>query len=105
MQSPSDGVIELSNHAVTDFTRLQFGGTTSSFPALRRTSAQLDVVLADNSALAAFSALSLTTGNPSGGTAAAWKFGSKITAAVVLDKTRYLEVDVAGTAYKVLIST
>src|SRR6267142_5728822 len=34
LQSPSDGVVELSNSAVTDFSRLQLGGTSSSFPAL-----------------------------------------------------------------------
>ena len=50
VRSPSDGVIRLSNNAGTDFTRLQFGGTTASFPALKRTSAQLDVRLADDSA-------------------------------------------------------
>jgi len=54
--SPSDGVIELTNNAQTAFTRLQFGGTTSSFPAIRRTTTALNVVLADNSADAAMTA-------------------------------------------------
>ena len=50
MSSPSDGVIRLSNNAVTDFSRLQFGGTTSSFPAIARNAAEIDFTLADNSA-------------------------------------------------------
>lgn len=47
--SPSDGVITLANNAVTDFNRLQFGGTTSSFPALKRSGANLQARLADDS--------------------------------------------------------
>lgn len=52
MASPSDGVMTLSNNASTDFSRLQFGGTTSSFPALKRNAAVLEVRLADDSAAA-----------------------------------------------------
>lgn len=48
--SPADGVIELTNAATTDFGRLQFGGTTSSFPALKRSTTSLLVRLADDSA-------------------------------------------------------
>jgi len=47
--SSSDGVLKLLNNAGTDFGRLQFGGTTSSFPALKRSSAELHVRLADDS--------------------------------------------------------
>lgn len=56
--SPSDGVIRLSNNAETDFGRLQFGGTTSSFPAIKRSSATLQARLADDSGDAVFSAAS-----------------------------------------------
>ncbi len=75
MNSPSDGVIELSNNAVTDFSRLQFGGTTSSFPALKRNTTTLAVRLADDSADAPLSASTLQTagftvaGLPAAGTA------------------------------------
>jgi hypothetical protein len=48
----SDGVWKLSNNAGSDFTRLQFGGTTSSFPALKRNGMALDIRLADDSAYA-----------------------------------------------------
>lgn len=47
MKSPADGVIDLLNNAETDFSRLQFGGTTSSFPALGRSTTRLTVGLAD----------------------------------------------------------
>jgi len=50
LQSPSDGVVELSNSAVTDFSRLQLGGTSSSFPALKRNNAVMVFRLADDSA-------------------------------------------------------
>jgi hypothetical protein len=49
--SPADGVIRLSNSTFTDFTRLCFGGTTTSFPALGRSSTNLQAVLGDGSAL------------------------------------------------------
>jgi hypothetical protein len=54
--SPSDGVITLVNWAITDFSRLQFGGTTSSFPALKRSSTSLQVRLADDSDFASMAA-------------------------------------------------
>ena len=53
IQSPADGVIALYNAAATDFTRLQFGGTSASFPALKRVAAELDARLADDSGYAA----------------------------------------------------
>lgn len=64
MFSPADGVIQLGNWNNSDFTRLQFGGTTSSFPALRRTGANLDVVLADSSALTNLSVASIIISDP-----------------------------------------
>ncbi len=57
--SPSDGVITISNNAVSDFTRLQFGGTTSSFPSLKRNAAGIEVKLADDSGFAGLSVSSL----------------------------------------------
>ena len=57
MASPSDGVIQLSNGAVTDFDRLQLGGSTSSFPAVSRNGATIEAVLADDSGFAAVQSL------------------------------------------------
>lgn len=64
MRSPADGIIRLANAANSDFDRLQFGGTTSSFPALKRSSATLECKLADDSAYTGFAAefLSVTDG-------------------------------------------
>ena len=53
LYSPSDGVVRLTNYngaAQNDFNRLQFGGTTSSFPSLKRSGTGLIVRLADDSA-------------------------------------------------------
>lgn len=50
MLSPSDGVILFQNAANSDFTRLQLGGTSTSFPALGRSGTTLAVQLADGTA-------------------------------------------------------
>jgi hypothetical protein len=52
LAAPSDGVFTFSNRAATDFTRLQFGGTTNLFPAIKRSSTTLQARLADDSAFA-----------------------------------------------------
>jgi hypothetical protein len=36
LKASADGVVSLNNAGLTDFGRLQFGGTTSSFPAIKR---------------------------------------------------------------------
>jgi hypothetical protein len=50
IKAPSDGIFTLYNSANSDFSRLQFGGTTSSFPAIKRSSAGIAIRLADDSA-------------------------------------------------------
>ena len=50
MNAPSDGVITILNNASNDFGRLQLGGTTSSFPAIKRNGTVIDFRLADDSA-------------------------------------------------------
>ena len=66
MYSPSDGVIRVANNAETDFNRMQFGGTTSSFPALKRAGVGLLVTNGDDSAPGYFqvgsTALTMTAG-------------------------------------------
>ena len=49
-RSPSDGVMTLVNTPETDFNRLQFGGTTASFPAIKRVGAEFQIVKADTAA-------------------------------------------------------
>lgn len=60
ISAPSDGVIRLTNQAVTDFARLQLGGTTSSFPSLKRVATAIAARLADDSADAPFTAAAIT---------------------------------------------
>jgi hypothetical protein len=50
----SDGVFIIRNNAASDFGRLQFGGSTSSFPALKRSTTYLQMRLADDSDYADF---------------------------------------------------
>jgi hypothetical protein len=54
--SPSDGLIAFFNLAGTDFGRLQLGGTTSAFPAIKRNGTGIDIRLADDSGAAPLSA-------------------------------------------------
>ena len=48
--SPSNGVATISNGNISDFFRLQLGGTSSSFPALAKSSTSVIVTLADATA-------------------------------------------------------
>jgi hypothetical protein len=52
LASGADGVVLLSNAAASDFARLQLGGTTSSFPSLKRVTTGIQARLADDSAFA-----------------------------------------------------
>jgi hypothetical protein len=52
MWATADGVFQFSNNLATDFGRINFGGSTSSFPALKRSSTTLQARLADDSAFA-----------------------------------------------------
>ena len=58
--SPATGIHTLSNAALNDYDRLQFGGTTSLFPAIKRNAAGLQIKLADDSAFTSLGALSLS---------------------------------------------
>jgi hypothetical protein len=87
IDSPANGNIRLTNAAVNDFDRLQFGGTTSSFPALKRSTTTLQARLADDTAFASVQG-KLTTDT-------AYTAGDPAT-------TGYLVVyDSTGTAYKI----
>lgn len=64
--SPSDGVALIRNYANTDFGRLQLGGTTSSFPALKRSGATIQARLADDSDYATFHAKTYSVNGTAG---------------------------------------
>ena len=57
----SSGVLLLDNNGGTDFGRLQFGGTTSSFPSLKRSATALQCRLADDTAFAPLEASTIGT--------------------------------------------
>ena len=48
MQNPADGVLLITNAAETSFDRLQLGGTTASFPSLKRASNNIEIKNADD---------------------------------------------------------
>jgi hypothetical protein len=104
MDSPSNGVLTFRNWGSAGFDRLQFGGTTSSFPALKRSSASLIVRLADDSANAALESASLKTDAPAGGTAATWKLGT-VASVSPTSQNRTIEVDIGGTIYYISAKT
>ena len=87
IQATAVGVIAIANFAGSDFNRLQFGGTTSSFPALKRSSTTLQAVLANDTGFTNIQG-KLTTDT-------AYTAGDPAT-------TGYLVVyDSTGTAYKI----
>ena len=87
LANSSNGVINLTNQAGSDFGRLQFGGTTASFPALKRSSTTLQVRLADDNAFAPIQG-KLTT-------------DTAFTSGAITDTGYIVLYDSTGTAYKV----
>lgn len=110
MTSPSDGVIRLANSAGTDFTRLQFGGTTASFPALARSGTNLLVVDATGGSYtpilasnfwATGSAVTVSAGNVSYGGSTSTTVGAAGSASPLPAlPTGYIIINVAGTPAK-----
>jgi hypothetical protein len=49
VKNPEDGVMLLQNDNANNFNRLQLGGTTSSFPSIKKSGINLEVKLADDS--------------------------------------------------------
>jgi hypothetical protein len=47
----------------------------------------------------------IKTAAPTGGTAAAWKLGSRVASSMAFDSTQYIEVDIGGTLYKLALAT
>lgn len=73
--SPADGLILLQDASLTSFGRLQFGGSTASFPAIKRSATTIAIRLADDSDDADITARTLkgkgftVAGLPAAGTA------------------------------------
>lgn len=70
MNGNSASIITLLNNAGTGFNRLNFGGSTSSFPALRRSATVLQARLADDSAFAPLQGVLRTDTNATTGLSA-----------------------------------
>ena len=90
-----------NNAAVATGVKFAFTDTTSAagflpFQVLGGAAATTNLLSASKTG-------GLTTGTPNGGTAAAWKFGVLVNAACVLDAANYIQIDVAGTLYKMAI--
>jgi hypothetical protein len=61
-----DGIWLMQDNAGTSFNRIQLGGTTSSFPAIKRNGAAIDFRLADDSDYTDLNCKSLVTRNAAG---------------------------------------
>jgi hypothetical protein len=92
ISSPSDGVLTLDVQAGGDFGRLQFGGTTSSFPSLKRSTTTIAVRLADDSGDAGISA---STGAFSG----AVSLGNTVNSVSPTAPDRTVTIVIGGTTY------
>jgi hypothetical protein len=86
--SPAAGVYLLQNNTQTDWNRLQFGGTSASFPALKRSTTSLQARLADDTAFTNIQGKLTTEANA-------------VSEIVVATHTLTI-YDAAGTGYKVL---
>jgi hypothetical protein len=91
-------MFELKNNAGSDFTRLNFGGTTASFPAIARSTTNLVLVLADGTSNAG-----LTTGPLTTVSSQTHKYLG-INAATVLDATHYC-VNATANTFDVTLPT
>lgn len=61
LSSPSTGVMLMIDQAGTSFSRLQFGGTSASFPSIKRNATALNFRLADDSADAPITSADITS--------------------------------------------
>lgn len=120
MKSPADGIITLLNNAENGFTRLQFGGTSASFPAIKRNSASLEFKVADDSAYTDVNMNSLSiaaaTATPAGGSQAARivfgttahlgiYFGSGAPTVSAAQGSLYIRTDGSSTSTRMYINT
>jgi hypothetical protein len=114
IKTPSSSTaIALWGRSSDNFSALRFQSNTGATTYATIYSNASDLIFENNglarltiaSTGAATFSSSVTTGAPTTGTAAAWKLGSRVAAAVALDATQYIELDVAGTLYKLAIVT
>ncbi|MEQ1718611.1 MAG: hypothetical protein ABL907_21940, partial [Hyphomicrobium sp.] len=94
-----DGSLKLSNNAGTDFGRLQFGGTTSSYPSLKRNATQIDIRLADDSGFAGLAAGTIGIGTTAPNQTLSVSGTANITSSTMIGSTVVpsATLDVSGT--------
>jgi hypothetical protein len=90
-RSPSDGVLTLLNYDSNNFSRLQFGGTTSSFPSIKRNGTAIDFRLADDTDFCPVNTGVLSIQNT-------------VATAVSVASTHKVTVVIGGTTYYLLAS-
>jgi hypothetical protein len=100
----NDSVTVTERFAIEQNGLVTFGGTTSSFPALKRSSTSLIVRLADDTANAPLESASVKTDAPTGGTSGTWKLGVAATVSPTAPD-RTIEVDIGGTIYYIAAKT
>lgn len=93
LKSPADSIVTMMNNAGTNFDRLQLGGTTSSFPSLKRSTTAIEVKLADDSAYSNLKAILTTSANAVTG------LGAGVLSA--LTNASLVITDGTGTVYRV----
>jgi len=89
LTTPADGKFMFRDDAGTSFNQMIFGGATSAFPSLKRTTTNLIARLADDSADTTFQASAFISGGgtPSVGTCGTIGTGSKNTAGFITSAT------------------
>lgn len=105
IRSPADGEFTLLNAAETGFTRLNFGGGTSSFPCLKRSGSELLVRVADDTADAVLQSLRISTNNAATfhtsratlTNGAGLNVGTLNTSPIAGDPTKWIGIDDNGT--------
>lgn len=103
LSSLADSNFTLYNQAKTAFNLLQFGGITSSFPALKRNTTVLQVRLADDTAFANIHAAILVTEAPitSTNTSMGFRCNNTATNIMLLHVTSGLNINLAGASQNV----
>jgi hypothetical protein len=109
---PADGITLFSNDGLNGYTRQQFGGSTTSFPAFSFTNTPATIAAKDATGanLIPFSAEDFTSGNLSSGTlitARPMQFGDKGTVTIVNDLglDAQIAVEHNGNVYYIPCST
>ena len=101
----SDGIMQFRNNGNTDFIRVQLGGTSASFPAIARSTTDIHIKLADDSAFTGLKAKTLTVSDGTFALISSAAFnngvgvaaGTLLTAPTAGDPTKWIPINDNGT--------